>query len=87
VVGVNTFNRVHEDGPYSVNYAIGSAQVFPFLDQAGTPYGVVTEPCRPVTRTAQQADPGTEAQEGAPGTETQEGAPGAAPQDGEAPKP
>jgi S1-C subfamily serine protease len=78
VVGVNTFNRVDEDGPYSVNYAIGSAQVLPFLDQAGTSYGVVTEPCRPVTRAAQQVDPSAEAQEGAPGAE---------PQDDEAPKP
>jgi S1-C subfamily serine protease len=78
VVGINTFGRVHEDKPYSVNYAIGSAQILPFLDQAGASYGVVTEPCRPLTRSAQQADPGTEAQDGAPGAE---------PQDGEAPKP
>ena len=78
VVGINTFGRVHEDKPYSVNYAIGSAQILPFLDQAGTPYGVVTEPCRPMTRAPQQADPGPE---------TPEGAPGAEPQDGEAPKP
>jgi hypothetical protein len=78
VVGINTFGRVHEDKPYSVNYAIGSAQILPFLDQAGTPYGVISEPCRPMTRAAQQADPGVE---------TQEGAPGAEPQDGEAPKP